>query len=302
MVRGLSSGAGTGYQTNTDGSLFPKYDFGSDYSGIGNNSEVSEGEPLPGGNIGDFCSRSPLSFANSMCSNGATGSLGSATASNNASSDKESILRKFIYAGEKVPEVSGEITINEESMEGKMITVDGEEDSNVYYYHASGDLTLNASEISKGIIIVTSLNGNIKINGNQIYSGTFNSLNELPKLVIYANNVDISCNVERIDALIVANDKVRTCSDSDDINDSKNSTQLKVNGAIISNNLEANRTYGASTGANSIIPAEIINFDPTLYKFGDIKKAGDDDNDETEITDPDSTLDVVYIKETAPRT
>ena len=302
MVRGLSSGAGTGYQINNNGSLFPKYDFGSDYNGIGNNSEVSEGEPLPGGNIGDFCSRSPLSFANSMCSNGATGSLSSATASNNASSDKESILRKFIYAGEKVLEVSGEITINEESMEGKMITVDGEEDSNVYYYHASGDLTLNASEISKGIIIVTSPKGNIEINGNQIYSGTFNSLNELPKLVIYANNVNINCNVERIDALIIANDKVRTCSDSSNINNIENSTQLKVNGAIISNNLEANRTYGASTGANSIIPAEIINFDPTLYKWGDITKAGDDDDDETEITDPDSTLDVVYIKETAPRT
>ncbi|MBQ3321184.1 hypothetical protein IJG71_03635, partial [Candidatus Saccharibacteria bacterium] len=160
---------------------------------------------------------------------------------------------------------------------------------------------ITSGEVSRGITIASS-DEDITISGDLVYSGTFNSLNELPKLVIYANNVNINCNVERIDALIIANDKVRTCSDSGDINNIENSTQLKVNGAIISNNLEANRTYGASTGANSIIPAEIINFDPTLYKFGDITKAGDDDDDETEITDPDSTLDVVYIKETAPRT
>ncbi|MBQ3321032.1 hypothetical protein IJG71_02805, partial [Candidatus Saccharibacteria bacterium] len=156
---------------------------------------------------------------------------------------------------------------------------------------------ITSGEVSRGITIASS-DEDITISGDLVYSGTFNSLNELPKLVIYANNVNINCNVERIDALIIANDKVRTCSDSDNINDSKNSTQLKVNGAIISNNLEANRTYGASTGANSIIPAEIINFDPTLYKFGDIKKA----NEETGETDEvEANLEMVFLREQAPR-
>ncbi|MBR2753748.1 hypothetical protein IKD82_01085, partial [Candidatus Saccharibacteria bacterium] len=48
-------------------------------------------------------------------------------------------------------------------------------------------------------------------------------------------------------------------------NNANNSIQLKVNGAIIANELKPNRTYGAATGKNSIIPAEIINFDPSLY-------------------------------------
>ena len=295
VIQGLSSGAGTGYQINNNGSLFPEYNFGSGDNDAGNNANINGRGP--GGSTGTFCTRSPLSFANSNCnSEMTTGSLGSATASNNASSDKESILRKFNYKKSgNIDEDS--IEINDSNNSDRMIPVDGEENSNVYYYYHQGSFTITSGEVSRGITIASS-DEDITISGDLVYSGTFNSLNELPKLVIYANNVNINCNVERIDALIIANDKVRTCSDSGDINNIENSTQLKVNGAIISNNLEANRTYGASTGANSIIPAEIINFDPTLYKFGDIKKA----NEETGETDEvEANLEMVFLREQAPR-
>ena len=294
VIEGLSSGAGAGYQINDNGSLFPEYDFGSGDNGAGNNANINGRGP--GGSTGTFCTRSPLSFANSMCNQGWVGSIGLSTAVNNADSDKSSILNKFNY--KKEDNIGGgSIEINDDNNSKRVIKVDGEENSNVYYYYRDNSFTITSGEVSRGITIASS-EEDITISGDLVYSGTFNSLNELPKLVIYANNVNINCNVERIDALIIANDKVRTCSDSSNINNIENSTQLKVNGAIISNNLEANRTYGASTGANSIIPAEIINFDPTLYKFGDIKKV----NEETGETDEvEANLEMVFLREQAPR-
>ena len=66
---------------------------------------------------------------------------------------------------------------------------------------------------------------------------------------------------------------------------------------VIAGELDAARTYGAATGANSIIPAEIINFDPTLYRFG-----GDDRNTNEESEENASLyLEVTYKKELSPR-
>ena len=109
--------------------------------------------------------------------------------------------------------------------------------------------------------------GTITISGDLVYSDKkYESLSQIPKLVIYAeHDIDISCNVEEIDALLIAGGTVRTCANSDNINSARNSKQLKIVGAVIANKLEPRRTYGAATGANSIVPAEIINFDPSLY-------------------------------------
>ena len=76
------------------------------------------------------------------------------------------------------------------------------------------------------------------------------------------------------------------------INNPENSNQLTINGAIIAKRLIANRTYGAATGANSIVPAEIVNFDPTLYQFGGSAEANDDTT---------GRLDVTTMHEVAPR-
>ena len=91
----------------------------------------------------------------------------------------------------------------------------------------------------------------------------------------------------------MANNTVNTCSDADNDNenDSRRSTQLTINGAVIANKVEFKRTYGAATGERSGIPAEIINFDPTLYLWGgsDVK------------TDANTSLINTYIHELPPR-
>ena len=99
-----------------------------------------------------------------------------------------------------------------------------------------------------------------------------------------------------LDALLVAEKDVKTCSNSGGINNPENSNQLIINGAVIASNLIANRTYGAATGANSMIPAEIINFDPSLYRWGKSEAQANEDDDTIE-----AELEEVYTREIAPR-
>ena len=148
----------------------------------------------------------------------------------------------------------------------------------------------------------------VYVRGNIVYGDTYKKYSELPKLVLYGRNVVIDCNVTRIDALIIADEKVVTCNNyegininntdvdlknniSNHINDATNSHQLKINGAVVTKTLIANRTYGAASGANSIVPAEIINFDPTLYMWGGLGNEEGSDGD----------LEVTMMKELAPR-
>ena len=137
--------------------------------------------------------------------------------------------------------------------------------------------------------------GNITISGNIGYSKDgYESLAQIPKIVIYAEgDIAIECEVGEIDALLIAEGTVKTCGNSDNVNSRKNSNQLKIFGAVLANKLEANRTYGAATGANSVVPAEIINFDPSLYLWN---KAAED-YDET-VT---GGLEAVTVVEVAPR-
>ena len=148
----------------------------------------------------------------------------------------------------------------------------------------------------------------IFVKGNLVYNDKYQRYSELPKLVLYGKNVVIDCNVTRIDALIIADEKVVTCNNYDNvslnssdanlktavenhIDDRANSNQLKINGAVVTKTLIANRTYGAAAGANSIVPAEIINFDPTLYMWGGLGNEEGSDGD----------LEVTLTNELAPR-
>ena len=121
-------------------------------------------------------------------------------------------------------------------------------------------------------------NGTAKINGNIKYANdSYTTMAEIPKLIIYAKNIEIDCAVERIDAVLIADGSVNTCN-SGDVNLQQNSTQLKINGSVVSDTIDLNRTYGAATGANSIIPAEIVNYDTSLYLWAnqrsDITRTG----------------------------
>ncbi|MBR3256611.1 hypothetical protein IKG10_03040 [Candidatus Saccharibacteria bacterium] len=217
----------------------------------------------------DYCFVSTLSFANNNCSSGTTGLLGISSSFTKLDDDKNTVIEKLTNNAENITEYSNIDALPEEINE------------------------------NSGIILIQNKSGEINITKSILYNGSYTSLETIPKVVIYAKNININCEVTRIDALLIATDTVNTCSDISkneensevDWNDKKASTQLRVNGAIITNKLEANRTYGAARGANSGIPAEIINFDPSLYLWG---------KNETK-TDSNSAFTSVYQHELSPR-
>ena len=299
QVSGLASGASTGVANNTNGTLWPNLTYKgaanktANYSGNGNNNGNTSS---PGGksNTNSFCARSVLTIANNKCGSGIAGNIGSSSSFTNANNDRENIISRLVVTNEDRDvkhTVTNGFSINDESKKSG--------NGSLYYYNP-GDLSFNGGTINKKTTQMIHAK-NLTITGDIYYGGEgsigngYKTLNEIPRLVLYAEeNVTIACNVERIDALVIAGKKVKTC-DSDDINSKANSTQLTINGAIITGRLEANRTYGGATGNNTIIPAEIINFDPSLYLWST-------NNSEAQgTTDADSNLETTYITEVAPR-
>ncbi|MDO5451538.1 MAG: hypothetical protein Q4F56_00400 [Candidatus Saccharibacteria bacterium] len=275
-ITGFASAASTGYAANNNGTLVP-----NPFGGVNNNSPLASG---PGGsNAASLCNRSQLTFANSPCSANAAGALGNSIGANSADKDKSSIISKYLYGG--ALNVSGEVALNDES---KI------QENGTYYYHGNS-LTLPGGTINPNTVQVVHAK-NVIINSDLVYGGAYNNYDQMPKLVVYAeNNISIKCGVGRVDAVLIAENEVRTCSDSNDINAEANSHQLVVNGAVITGELTPNRTYGAATGANSIIPAEVINFDPTLYRWDESYVGVGGSNG------VGAKLDAVYTKEIAPR-
>ena len=260
-VKGLASGAGLGYARNDGGGLWPNYTFANNeatanYVGNGNNDyvdDVNKDVNLPGGSDNeDFCKMSTLSFANAGCASGSVGDLGGESLNSSTNSNKSALIAKFNDTN------SAEYTLEP---------------------HDDNNYNIGGMEIAKGETkIITVRNGTAKITGNIIYvDDSYATMTEIPKLIIYAKDIEIDCAVERIDAVLIADGDVNTCK-SEDVNLQQNSTQLKINGSVISDTINLNRTYGAATGANSIIPAEIVNYDTSLYLWAnqrsDITRTG----------------------------
>lgn len=278
-ITGFASAAGLGYTSNSG-----RMDVWPPVSGV--NPPSAQGSP--GGYSGTqqsyFCQLSLLSIANSECNAGSAGNVGTGNAINGIKNDQTKIrdLATVLNVGE--PEDASTINI----------------DGNTTYYE-SNKITINGGNVPKNKTILVHATQDITINGDITYENAdYNSILESPKLIIYAsNNINISCRVGRIDAVLMGN-VVDTCSDSEDINSEANSRQLTIYGAVLANRLEAKRTYGAAAGVNSMVPAEIIDFDPTLYLWNALNDT-DSEGAESEEENKDSSVDVVYTKELAPR-
>lgn len=146
------------------------------------------------------------------------------------------------------------------------------------YERQNGDLRLAGSTLGKGkSVIVYVPNGTVTIAGNQSYTDeALSSLNDIPRLVIIARNINIHGGVGVVDAWLIARNSVNgtgggivnTCSDGParlTINDC--SQQLRINGLVIARNLLLKRTSGAASGSNETNdqPAEIINLRADSY-------------------------------------
>lgn len=289
---GIASGASTGHFGSSSSEVpasgrTPK-NGGLDAKGMFGLGGSYEGAGL------DYCIRVPLTIANTNsaipCKDRSIAG-GYVTSSDSVSpSDKDKLIARF--------------TQNTES-------------SGIDYIKADGDYILGSTITPKGAIKVIHATGSITIDGDLVYEDNFTSLAQIPKLIIYAEkNILIGCGVTRIDAVLIAGRTneadgiVNTCRTNfvpytGDItsainwkhgstilvNAPENSNPLKITGTVIANKLVANRTYGAAKGINSVVPAETIDYDATLYGWG---------MRESEAS-ASGKLQTVYLHEVAPR-
>lgn len=251
-------------------------------------SKVDKDYDPGGSNTDDFCLNSPLSFANDGCSGGTTGSIGNDTGTTSSMLDKQTIVDILAASTNEGSTATYEYSENDITIEDNDIKIEKLTESN----------GLNAT------FVVKRAKKNIIINGDILVdrSHTYTNLSETPKVILYAeNDIYINCEVARIDAVLIADNVVKTCIKEydgeratvpEDVNSSERAHQLTVNGAIIAKRLYADRTYGAGPGSTSIVSAEIINFDPTLYLFGGSATSNDNTT---------GRLETSYIHELAPR-
>ncbi len=263
-VTGLGSGASTGFSHINNGNLWPSY----------NNDNSWNTELLatygPGGsyeNTPNYCLRSILTFANNNCLNNRAGKIGNSTSKENLERSKKYLVEMF-----------------KENQDRNNVIY---ENHNDYTIADNVLMTSGTTRVIDASSFNVTIEHDISFLDNQIY----NRMSEIPKLIIYARNININCDVNRIDAVLIAENNINTCYNSDNINDRINSNQLIINGSVITDTLSANRTYGAAKGANSIIPAEIINYDATLYLWG---------NNESSLAGG-GRFSSVYLREVAPR-
>ncbi len=238
-------------------------------------------------NSPDYCKyRVPLSLANysqsatSLICNSSQSTGNSGIAAN--LTDRMSLIATLPNEDSIINEYSGTTHIPFNNSTAK----------DVVRYNVNGAAIVGPVTIAPGRTHIVKASSDVLINGDIIYQeNTYSDMSNIPKLIIYGKNITINCNVNRIDAIIIAEEDLNTCA-SGDTNLRANSRELRVNGAIITNRLFLNRTYGAANGINSKVPAEIVNYDVSTLLWGRAKS--DPDNKHKNLTS-------VYIHELSPR-
>ena len=139
-------------------------------------------------------------------------------------------------------------------------------DENVYCFNTN-QTSIKLNEVSglgkNETLVILGDGANVVIAGNLTYdeNETYRTMDEVPKMVIDAEAIEIKSNVGRVDGLLIA-DRVNTCALSDGQSSEEcEGAQLVINGAVVTGTLGEGRSYGDS-GDN---PAVKINFDPSLY-------------------------------------
>lgn len=259
-TKDMASGASTGYRGGS-----PAWDSSG---GLGTGS--------PGGwddNDQNICLRTPLTFANQNCGSGSVGGFKATVVREGILSDKSAMIDRLALEGE--------------------ISHDG-----FTVESLRGWNDLYEESVPRGTTIINIANGTINIHGNIYYGNgsgayyndrSYTTLNDIPKYIIYAKggNINIDCIVTRLDAILIADGEVNTCGSGQvgsPARDGANSHQLIVNGAIVTGSLTLNRSYGSAAGGNSINPAELVNYDSSIYLWANRSASSGNSGDFVEAT------------------
>jgi hypothetical protein len=123
------------------------------------------------------------------------------------------------------------------------------------------------------------VNGDVTIDNDIKYPGTYSELGDIPSLVIIATgNIFVQDNVQQMDGLFVARSAFNTCSNAPPGNLSVNTcnNQLTINGAVIAGTLTLLRTHGAdgNNDTDRKKPSEVFNFNAEMYLRSALKGGG----------------------------
>lgn len=279
-VEGLASGVATGFA-------------GSTAKTYKDNAGKSFGGSLETNPSSSFCEiRSPLTMPSLACTRSSGGSGGSTTSDGDFISRLDAMKNEL---GDKFKYVEVKSSRYPDGPNGSYLL------SNLLTQENRG-----SNQIYEGETLVIDAKNQtltIDIGATYVSGERYDNLSDIPKLIIRAGDINIDCGVERIDAVLIADrtvngkmvGKVNTCVDGDgnvpDVNNWRRSNPLRIYGTIIAGSLEANRTFGAGTGEYSVIPAEIIDYDTSLYLWSAL----------TDSTSTGDKLETTYIKELPPR-
>jgi len=139
-------------------------------------------------------------------------------------------------------------------------------------YSASGSVNLTGGTLPAGRWAVINATGqSVTISGDLNYApAPMTSLDQIPQLIIIADNINIQSNVSKVDAWLVGKGTINTCSDvaKASINATNCNNPLVVNGPVMAGRLLLYRTGGSGNGDQSGDPAEIFNLRPDAYLWG----------------------------------
>ena len=253
------------------------------YSGTYTGVSPWDGGPVGTATLGgwpqgaNFCLRSPLSIANKDCPT-SVGGFGEESLRATLVADREALNSRFTQSSEA------------NKLEVRSYT---------------GDSNIGNVAVGVGETKIIKVAGKATISQNITYpTGPFTKLTDVPKVIVYADSIEIGCDVTRIDAILLAQGTVNTCnslSASPTIrvneameatnNDPARQKQLVVNGAIVGGNIVLPRTFGDAAGNNSMAPAELVNYDSSIYLWANRQAEGASSGQFTESA----------IRELAPR-
>lgn len=243
-----------------------------------------------GSNTG-FCQyRTLLTFNNIPCNGNSTEKgIGVATANDN----RDALVDYWVADSIKGTD-NGVVYVNDDR--NIVQTIAGK---NVQYTNTQDEIRVNGGTLTKGTTRIIKTSRNATIVGNIVYEDGYGGVADIPKMIISADTITISCNVDRIDAILIAKNSINTCNDhisygdkeTGPANAAEQNRQLLVRGMVIANKLIPSRTHGAGTKEKSGEPAETINYDSSTMLWAQYM-AGNDDS---------GALTVTYQRELAPR-
>ena len=270
-------------------------------SGLTNSNKAKVGTST------DFCNdRAALSFANysgtigTLC-NGA-GTVG-ASGIDSGIKNRDDLIRYWVGTTPGV-NTSGGTSFNLGNPSSVGQAISSASGQTIRFAYASGGLSLHGT-VPHGTTYLIKSDGTVTITSNLKYTNGYTQYAQIPKVVIYAEDVNIRCGVDEVDAIIITKPggNVNTCSNaSSDDNDPKRSRQLKVFGMVITDSITLGRSYGSAANQNGHktdpygVPAdgaaaEVFDYDSSILMWSEYM-AGSQETD---------TQQVVYQHELAPR-